>query len=338
MGTYNWKNGYLGEPLEKNTFHRSTFSIEFFRKTWDKGVELIINSINNDKRDLSKISGLLNIKYVILHHDLDINNGNYLGKSLIPPENLANILIKNKFNYIKSFGKLDFYEIPSNNFLPHIYSVDKYTITGDLNGMFDLVGQESFMPRDSIIIVEDKLNKGKINGLKEKSNSYKSGYHPQMTFKKINPTKYQVEINSTRPFFLVFSESFQPQWQAYLDNSFKCVQTAYYDNINVKECKQEDSFTPSDISYLFTKPLSEEDHFMANGYANAWYIDPKDIGKQNFTITLYFFPQSYFYTGLLISGFTFIFCIGYLYRDWKRKHEINRLPRSEELENLDEKV
>jgi hypothetical protein len=275
---------------------------------------------------LSKISGLLNIKYVILHHDININNGNYANQKLSPPEYLENILINNKFNYINSFGKLDLYEIPNNYFTPHIYSTDRYTITNDTNGMLDIIyKQESFISGNSIIFVQDELNKEKINILKEKKifnkqNEFLPVYHPQINFKKLNPTKYQVSINATQPFFLVFSESYHPLWKAYLGSPFKCELNAYYENTNLKECKQEDSFTPLDISYLFTKPLSEDNHFTANGYANAWYIDPKVIGKENFNITLYFMPQSYFYVGLLISVTTFIFCIGYLL--WKRKKNV----------------
>jgi hypothetical protein len=47
-------------------------------------------------------------------------------------------------------------------------------------------------------------------------------------------------------------------------------------------------FTPEDISYLFKKALPEKNHLLVNGYANAWYIEPKEIGSPNFTITLYF--------------------------------------------------
>lgn len=38
-----------------------------------------------------------------------------------------------------------------------------------------------------------------------------------ITYRKINPTKYIVYVNTSRPFFLAFSESYHPLWQASID-------------------------------------------------------------------------------------------------------------------------
>ncbi len=153
---------------------------------------------------------------------------------------------------------------------------------------------------------------------------------PQITFKKINPTKYNVLIeNATEPFFLVFSESFHPQWKAYIeddrtkDNDFNDI-IAQYDNVKVKEARHEMTFSPKDVFYLLETPMDEKNHFTANGYANSWYIDPKEIDKDgdgNFTVTLYFKPQSYFYLGLAISITTLILCILYLLLDLRRNRK-----------------
>jgi hypothetical protein len=94
--------------------------------------------------------------------------------------------------------------------------------------------------------------------------------------------------------------------------------------VKVKEARHEMELTPGDISYLFAKPLPDENHFIVNGYANAWYIDPNEFDKDGdgiFVVTLYFWPQSLFYLGLFISGLTFIGCVGYLFYDWRRCKE-----------------
>ncbi|MDY6893965.1 MAG: hypothetical protein SVO01_00885 [Thermotogota bacterium] len=142
---------------------------------------------------------------------------------------------------------------------------------------------------------------------------------PSIVFQKINPTKYKVHVSTNEPFFLVFSESYHPQWKAYLDKrSFEFNDIiASYDNVEVKEAGHEMKFTPGDISYLFADPVSDDKHFIVNGYANSWYIE--ETGE--YDLTLYFLPQSLFYLGLLISGGTLIGCIGYLLRDWRRKDE-----------------
>jgi len=150
-------------------------------------------------------------------------------------------------------------------------------------------------------------------------------YHPNITFKRTNPTRYQVKIeNATEPFFLVFSESYHPDWKAYIEDKPLAFQKiiASYDNVKVKEAEHEMTFKPSDIVYLLKKPLSEDNHFTANGYANSWYLDPKEIDKDgdgNFSVTLYFKPQSYFYLGLGISLTTLTACIIYLIYNWKKQ-------------------
>jgi len=56
---------------------------------------------------------------------------------------------------------------------------------------------------------------------------------PTIQFTKINSTRYQVEIkNATEPYFLIFSESYHPGWQASI----------------------------------------EGEHLMMNGFANGWYL------------------------------------------------------------------
>jgi len=37
---------------------------------------------------------------------------------------------------------------------------------------------------------------------------------PYISFKKINPAEYVIQIESTEPFFLIFSESYHPSWKA----------------------------------------------------------------------------------------------------------------------------
>lgn len=97
---------------------------------------------------------------------------------------------------------------------------------------------------------------------------------PSISYRKINPTKYIVRINASDPYFLVFSESYHKDWIAYVDG----------------------------------QQISNEYHFMANGYANAWYINK--TGTYN--ITLEFQQQKLFYVGSATSIVTLIFCVLYI--------------------------
>jgi hypothetical protein len=113
-------------------------------------------------------------------------------------------------------------------------------------------------------------------------------------FKKINPTKYTIEVNATSPFFLILSENYNKQWKAYISDRAVFEK---YDQLNITEAKPEFRFDMRDISYLLYPPSFDNSHFLANGYANGWHINKTG----NYSITLYFLPQSYFYLGLLIS-------------------------------------
>jgi hypothetical protein len=99
---------------------------------------------------------------------------------------------------------------------------------------------------------------------------------------------------------------------------------ADYPRLKVKEARHLIKFTPEDIRYLFRNPLAAG-HFLVNGYANGWYIEPEKLGLgENFTLVIYFWPQSLFYLGLGISGLTFLGCIVYLIWPKKRKNQYEK--------------
>lgn len=98
-----------------------------------------------------------------------------------------------------------------------------------------------------------------------------------ITYEKINPTKYVVHVNASTPFFLVFSESYHKDWVASIDG----------------------------------QQIPSEHHFMANGFANGWYINKTGT----YTVTLEFWPQKLFYIGSTISITTLILCVLYISKD-----------------------
>jgi len=110
----------------------------------------------------------------------------------------------------------------------------------------------------------------KLNSVKKES-----GNDTKITFQKIDPTKYSVHVNTTKPFTLVFSESYDPGWSAYVDG------------YEIKE------------------------HFLVNGFANCWYINK--TGEYN--ITLDYTPQKVYEWGFLISLGALMTCVAYLSKD-----------------------
>ncbi len=95
-----------------------------------------------------------------------------------------------------------------------------------------------------------------------------------ITYKTINPTKYTVNINTSDPCFLVFSESYDEGW----------------------------------IASINGQQIPSQYHFTANGYANCWYINKTGT----YTVTLEFTPQNLFYAGAVISITTLIICTAYI--------------------------
>lgn len=103
---------------------------------------------------------------------------------------------------------------------------------------------------------------------------------PKMNFKRLNSTKYLIEVQDAQaPYYLTFAESFSSQWKIF-------------------PLQQQET---EDLALLwknwFRQSLFEDNHYLANYYANAWYIDQK--GDYKFIIE--YRPQRLFYLGGLVS-------------------------------------
>ncbi len=100
-----------------------------------------------------------------------------------------------------------------------------------------------------------------------------------------------VKFHAGEPFFLIFSENYHHEWKAYINRAGESMNW---------------------FKAFFWESIAEERHLPANGYANAWYIDPEKLKSgKDFIVTLYFRPQSIFYLGLFISGGILLGCVGY---------------------------
>lgn len=127
--------------------------------------------------------------------------------------------------------------------------------------------------------------------LTRENNNQENPIHQQATvvFTKVNPTKYKVAINNMKnASFLVFSETFDRGWKVYgKDNVY----------------------------------LPETQHFLVNGYANAWLISPQNASNNDSTqITAEYIPQRFFYKGSIISIISLFVCSVYgTYRFFRKR-------------------
>lgn len=129
------------------------------------------------------------------------------------------------------------------------------------------------------------------------------------TFELISPTKKLVHIKgATMPFFLSMSESYHDKWQLELNNA--------------KVQGRLGGWWP------FAKPdkVPDEYHYQLDGFLNAWYVDTTQLcevqklagctqnpdGSYDIEMVIEFWPQRWFYLGLIVSGLTLAGCLGYL--------------------------
>ena len=96
---------------------------------------------------------------------------------------------------------------------------------------------------------------------------------PQIARKKLNikqlsPSYYEGTLPLDGPTSLIFLATFHPEWKVSLTKDNK------------------------------TEVISEDNHFLANGYGNLWYLD-KASGE--YDIKIEFLPQNRFYKGITFS-------------------------------------
>ena len=156
---------------------------------------------------------------------------------------------------------------------------------------------------------------------------------PNIDFYKVNSTKYKIHISEAKtPFTLIFSETYDPKWKLFVDNSRGNEKNSHSHNIiasyfdgQIKEREHSNTFLYKDIfETLFLKQFPDKDHVQINGYANAWRVDPKLFcedknaclknpdGSLDFDLVVEYIPQRLFYLGSIISVVVLLGSVGYL--------------------------
>lgn len=86
--------------------------------------------------------------------------------------------------------------------------------------------------------------------------------------------------------------------------------------------------------------LPDENHLVANGYANSWTVDPNSVcsnnsnciknadGTYDFELVVDFWPQRLFYLGLLISGSILLGCVAYLVLFWRKNKRLKNVEKN----------
>lgn len=121
-----------------------------------------------------------------------------------------------------------------------------------------------------------------------------------LRYTRINPVKYKVEVTDSKPFFLIFSEAFSPNWKAYLSPWKE----------KRGEIKTRSIFEQSLILDMLRdrgRRVEIKEHYLMNGYANGWYIDAGS--STPYEVIIEYSPQRLFEMGVAVSCLTFVFCV-----------------------------
>jgi hypothetical protein len=187
----------------------------------------------------------------------------------------------------------------NDNAWSHIYATSELIKTPAGSSVACLPAIGGFIgARKNIAVIEDDVAPGlyryqverEIDGMEsrctitEQALSDRDSLPPaEIRFRRINPTKYEVNVSqATDPFLLVFSESYNSQWVLKIGPSGDARRSL------------DDELAGSPFR-----------HLAANGYANSWWIDRPGT----YRLTIEYLPQRWYQIGSAISAATLLICL-----------------------------
>lgn len=162
--------------------------------------------------------------------------------------------------YERSFGKLHFYKLDVDRFVPIIYAASEFVFADGLTAFLTtLLGNRSFVPGETVALV--RTPEFEHFGSFEDAGLILAK-RPELRFQSVNPARYEVSVsNASGPFILTMNNLFDSRWVAHSEG-----QTPDSDRSSIRIGR----------------------HFPVNGFANGWLVE--EYG--NFTITINFEPQT----------------------------------------------
>lgn len=183
---------------------------------------------------------------------------------------------------VGKLGKLNLYELKGGSYPPEFGLL---TLVNKITGFEDLFTEAGRNKNDldhlGFVIVKQNIGKELDNvdnkGLKVEEQA------------KISNTRYWVNLDSKQQAFLILSQNYNQEWKILPGVSKEDLQGGIM----------------GDIKLLQKSFLSEQRHFVVNGYANLWQTN----GESKY-YALVFRPQLYADIGMEISKDVFFFLLG----------------------------
>lgn len=257
-----------------------------------------------DYESIQNLFSLLNVKYIFYVKDpkgyieyFPVLPFSLLAASVPDSDSLSDVVSHLVGKRVFEQGNYGVYEVAENRYVPHLYVPTNMVMYDQKDDGFG--SNASFFinksSNDSRISYIDRQECKKIfiDADCQKERIF-SATAPVVSYIRINPVKYVVRVSGVHePFVLGFLDNFHINWKAYIVPK----------NITTHIPRREYSFL--DINTFETthyKSLPESQHFMINGYANAWYVRPSDASSvSEYEIIIEMIGQRAFYLGLAIS-------------------------------------
>ena len=126
---------------------------------------------------------------------------------------------------------------------------------------------------------------------------------PELIFKRVNPTRYIINVKAWGSFWLTLNENYHSGWRAYILKS---------DNKAGEERFALEFGAKNKGNFILI-----EDHQVVNAYANGWFVPVDKVFADEekpveFRIVMEFYPQRLYEAGMIISGIAFMIMTIYL--------------------------
>jgi hypothetical protein len=181
--------------------------------------------------------------------------------------------------FSRRIGKLAFYEIGGTN--SFVYSTTSFSMVNESMSVAEAVRSADYKPNHTLFMSTQFGDTSLIEGLNRSRSEI-----PHISASRTNPVTWVVHVrNSSGPFILVFGQTFNPNWKLYFGDQ------GWFGGFS-------------------SLHLDDRLHYLANGYANAWYIDKTG----DFLITIYFSPQSLVSIGTLVSLLASLILLAWTFR------------------------
>jgi len=188
----------------------------------------------------------------------------------------------NKFNMVGNFGNLRVYKPINQNFPPEFGLLTSLDETKNFEDLFEKVAQKHDLLNEHGFIV---TSQNQSKNLRLLTNSLEAKITDS---EKVSATKYWIKLNG-QPAYLILSQNYNTEWKVLLGVDKEVLNNGFFE----------------DLKLLKQAFVSEQDHFVVNGYANLWRVDDKDT-----KYAIVFMPQVIADIGSKLSIFSIILLVG----------------------------